>query len=361
MFIRTPRLEIYTDRIENNAREVIKMCRAHGAQVACVTKVMSAHPAILHALENAGADMIADSRILNMQSIANTGLDLPTLLLRTPAPSRVPDVVRCADYSLNSSVRTIELLSQAAQLLNRTHKVIIMVDVGDLREGVWPDRVVSVVQAASKLPCIEIVGLGTNLACYGGVIPTIENMQMLVNIRDACRKATGLPLDLLSGGNSANLPLLASGGTPKEINHFRIGETITLGRNVLDRSPWPGTRQDTIRIVAEVLEVERKPSVPIGQRAQDAFGGYLEFVDRGIRKRALCNIGRQDVVVDGITPEDEGIIVLGGSSDHLVLDVEEAEHEVKLGDEIGFFPSYGSLLAATTSPYMQKVVIRDRN
>jgi len=359
MFTRTPRLEIYTDRIGTNARIIINLCRAHGAQVACVTKVMGAHPAILQALEAAGADMIADSRILNLQSIANTGVMLPVLLLRSPAPSRVADVIRCADYSLNSSLETIELLSQAAQLLKRSHKVIVMVDIGDLREGIWPDRVVSVVRKAAKLPRIEIVGLGANLACFGGVIPTIENMQMLVDLRDACRKATGLSLDLISGGNSANLPLLASGGMPKEINHFRIGEAITLGRNVLDRSPWPGTHQDTIRVVAEVIEVERKPSIPIGARAQDAFGGHVEFVNRGIRKRALCNIGRQDVVVDGIVPEDKGIIVLGGSSDHLVLDVEEAEHEVRIGDEVGFFPTYGSLLAATTSPYMQKVVIKD--
>jgi hypothetical protein len=118
---------------------------------------------------------------------------------------------------------------------------------------------------------------------------------------------------------------------PKEINHFRIGEAITLGRNVLDRSPWPGTRQDTIRIVAEVIEVECKPSIPIGSRGQDAFGSQVEFVDRGIRKRALCNIGRQDILVDGITPEDPGIIVLGGSSDHLVLDVEEANRKSGLG------------------------------
>lgn len=358
MFVRTPRLEIYTDRIETNARAVINLCKAHGAKVACVTKVMGAHPAILHALERAGADMIADSRILNLQSIANTGLTLPVMLLRSPAPSRVVDVIRSADYSLNSSLETIELLSKAAQLLKHSHKVIVMVDVGDLREGIWPDRLVSVIREAARYPRIEIVGLGTNLACYGGVIPTTENMQMLVELRDACRMATGLPLDILSGGNSANLPLLASGGMPKEINHFRIGEAITLGRNVLDRSPWPGTRQDTLRVVAEVVEVECKPSVPIGMRAQDAFGGHVDFVDRGIRKRALCNIGRQDIMVDGVTPEDDGIVVLGGSSDHLVLDVEDARHNVHVGDEIAFFPSYGSLLTATTSPYVQKVVLK---
>ena len=359
MYIRAPRLEIYTDRIERNARTVIGLCREHGAEVACVTKVMSAHPAILHALDAAGADMIADSRISNLESIANTGLTLPILLLRVPTPSRVVDVIRCADISLNSSVETIELLSRAARLLKRTHKAIVMVDLGDLREGVWPDHVVSVVRDAARFPNVEIVGLGTNLACYGGVVPTTENMRMLVDLRDACREATDLPLDVISGGNSANLPLLASGGMPKEINHFRIGEAITLGRNVLDRTPWPGTRQDTIRVVAEVVEVERKPSLPLGRRGQDAFGEHIEFVDRGVRKRAICNVGRQDIVVNGLTPEDEGIIVLGGSSDHLVLDVEEAHSDVRLGDEIGFFPSYGSLLAATTSPYMQKSIIRD--
>lgn len=358
MYIRTPRIEIYVDRIEINARAIIELCRAHGIQVACVTKVMSAHPAVLQALEAAGADMIADSRIMNLQSIATVGSSLPTLMLRSATPSRVVDIVRCADYSLNSSAESMELLSRAARLVNRVHKVIVMVDVGDLREGIWPDRVASVVRDSISLRGIEIVGLGANLACFGGVIPTSENMQQLVDIRNACRKATGLPLNLISGGNSSALPLLVSGGLPPEINHLRIGEAITLGRNVIDRSEWPGTRQDTVRVVAEVIEIERKPSIPIGPRGQNAFGEEAEIVDRGVRRRAICNIGRQDIVVEGITPEDRGIIVLGGSSDHLVLDVEEAESMVRVGDEIGFFPTYGSLLAATTSPYMQKVVLR---
>ena len=355
---RTPRLEIFPDRIKANATAVVNLCHAHQAQVACVTKVTSAHPAVVHALEAGGADMMADSRIRNLQAMANTGLERPLMLLRIPAPSRVLDIVRCADLSLNSSLETIQLLSAAAGAAGVVHQILVMVDVGDLREGVWPDQAVDLVRQAARLPHLQVAGLGCNLACYGGVIPSVQNMQALIEVRDRCREASGLDLNLLSGGNSANLPLLLSGQMPPEINHFRIGEAIILGRNVIDRSPWPGTRQDTFRLVAEVVEVETKPSIPIGDLGQDAFGGTPTFVDRGLRRRAICNIGRQDVVVDGIEPEDPGIIVLGGSSDHLILDVEDAAEPVKVGSELAFFPGYGALLALSTSPYVQKTVLR---
>jgi len=230
--------------------------------------------------------------------------------------------------------------------------------VGDLREGVWPTHAVGLMKEAAKLRGIEIVGMGCNLACYGGIVPSVEHMNTLISVRDECRAATGLPLPLLSGGNSANLPLLLAGAMPDEINHLRIGETIMLGRNVTDGTPFPGTRQDTFRLFAEVIEVESKPSVPIGRRGRDAFGAPAEFADRGMRKRAICVIGRQDVVVDGIEPEDRGIAVLGGSSDHLVLDVEEAGTDVRVGDELSFFPNYGALLALSTSPYVAKTVVK---
>jgi predicted amino acid racemase len=358
VFRRTPRLEVYIDRIAQNARVIIELCRSRGVDVACVTKVMGAHPALVRALEGAGAAMIADSRMTNLESIANSELGVPTMLLRPPTPSRVVDVVRLAAYSLNSSVETVRLLSRAAEVTGTSHRVVIMVDLGDLREGVWPDRVVEVVRGCAHLPRIDVVGLGTNLACFGGVVPTTANMQELVDLREACRAASDLPLDLLSGGNSANLPLLVAGGMPPEINHLRIGEAITLGRNVLDRTPWPGTRQDTLRLVGEVIEVASKPSVPAGLRAQDAFGDLIEFVDRGVRRRAILNMGRQDLLADGLAPDDPGIIVLGASSDHLVIDVEDAVERVELGHEVGFCPSYGSVLAASTSISMHKVVLR---
>ena len=354
---RTPRLELFPERIAANARAVVGLCHRHGVQVAGVAKGAAAHPAVLRALAAGGADMLADSRVPNLRAAARIGLEHPRLLLALPTPSRARDVVRWADVSLNSSLETLRLLSRAAASRGVRHQVVIMVDLGDLREGVWPDRAVALVRGAAALPGLQVLGLGSNLACFGGVIPATGNMEALVALRDTCREATGLGLDLLSGGNSANLPLLLAGGMPSAINHLRIGETILLGRNVLDRSPWPGTRQDTFRLVAEVVEVERKPSAPIGARGQDAFGQHPVFVDRGRRLRAICNLGRQDVRVDGITAELPGIVVLGGSSDHLILDVEDCGEPVAVGTELAFAPGYGALLALSTSPYVSKAVM----
>jgi predicted amino acid racemase len=353
----TPRLEIYPQRIEENGRVVINAFHQHGAQVACVTKAIRAHLAVVDALVASGADMLADSRVSNLEALMKHKPGQPRLLLRVPTPSQAFEVVRSADYSLNSSLITLERLSLAAIALHKNHSVIIMIELGDLREGIQPANAISFLRTAIRLAGINIIGLGCNLACYGGVMPTAENMQQLVSIRDTCRRATGLTLDLLSGGNSSALSLLYSGEMPAEINHFRIGESILLGRNVLDRNPWPGTRQDTFRLVAEVIELECKPSLPVGLRGQDAFGNQPQFVNRGLRHRAICNIGRQDILPEGLIPHNSGIIILGASSDHLILDVEDAGERLEVGQEISFSPNYGALLAASTSDYISKVIV----
>ncbi|MGM0599901.1 MAG: alanine/ornithine racemase family PLP-dependent enzyme [Candidatus Rifleibacteriota bacterium] len=354
---KTPRLEIYPERIKQNAKAVIKQCHQNKIKVACVTKVVSAHPRVARALEEAGADMLADSRLENIEKLRKAGFKGPFLLLRLPSISKAHEVVELADYSLNSSFKTLEALSEAACQKNLLHRVIIMIDVGDLREGTWPAKAPELVKKAGELKGLEAVGLGCNLACYGGVKPSAENMKLLIDTVEKCREYSGLELPVICGGNSSGLPIMREGKLPEEINLYRIGESIILGRNVTDRSPWPETRQDTFVTVGEVIEAEMKPSLPIGDRGQDAFGETQEFVDRGNRKRVICNLGRQDVLVDGITPIDEGIIVLGGSSDHLILDVHDSRCEYQVGDEIGFYPDYGALLALSTSEYVHKVVI----
>ena len=354
----TPRLEIHPQHIAQNARAILDLCHANHVQVASVGKVVCAHPEVMRTLEDSGADMLADSRLENLAEIRKSGTRLPLMLLRAPTPSRAAEAIQLADISLVSDAATIEQLSDAAIEVDKIHKVILMIDLGDLREGVWPDRAEAVLRSVISLPNIEVIGLGANLACYGGVIPTTANMQQLVSLRSELEKNLAVSLPVLCGGNSANLPLLLANAMPPEINLLRIGETILLGRNVLDRSPFPGTRQDTFHLVAEIIELERKPSVPLGSRGQDAFGGEPEFVDRGTRRRAICNIGRQDVSISNLTPVDPGIIILGGSSDHLILDVEDAERTYNTGDEVSFLPGYAALLAASTSPYVKKVVVK---
>ena len=355
----TPRLEIYPQRITENARAIVQLCHSNGITAACGAKVACGHPAVIRALEAGGTDILTDSRLENLDSIRNNGTSLPLMLLRIPTPSRVHEVVRLADITLVSDLETTRKLSDAAIKIQVIHKVILMIDLGDLREGIWPDRVIDVLRVMIELPGIEVIGLGCNLACFGGVIPTTEKMQQLIDIRDNAEAVLGIRLPVLCGGNSANLPLLLEGKMPAQINMLRIGETIILGLNVLDRSPFPGTRQDTFRLVAEIIELEEKPSIPIGMRGQDAFGGVPEFPDRGIRRRAICNIGRQDVVIDNLVPEDPGIIILGGSSDHLLIDVQDASCILSTGDEVAFSPGYAALLAANTSKYVEKLVIEE--
>jgi len=353
----TPRLEINVRKIEENAEHIINLCHAKGIEVAGVTKVVTANKEVVRALIGAGVDYLADSRLENLQAIRRLGTGIPLMLLRIPAIHQAKRVVEIADISLNSSVETIKQLSLAAAAHQCTHKVILMVDLGDLREGVWPDHVIPILQEVKNLPAIEIIGLGSNLMCYGGIIPTREKMQVLVDLREQCRQETGLRLPVLNGGNSANLPLVLSGDMPSEINQLRIGETILLGRSVIDRSVWPEMHQDTFKIVAEVVELERKPSLPVGLQGQDAFGSVPQFIDRGYRQRAICNIGRQDVVIENLQPVDPGVIILGGSSDHLILDVENTCQKVALGQEISFIPGYAALLAASTSKYLHKVIL----
>lgn len=353
----SPRLEIFPERIKYNASAIINQCHAAGVKVACVTKVVCAHEAVARAMVEAGADMLADSRTENLQKLREAGFKGPFMLLRLPTLSRVDEVVAAADYSLNSSLTTLKALSDAALKVGKKHNVIIMVDVGDLREGVWPDKAIDLVNSASKLQGINVAGMGCNLACFGGVFPSETNMKLIVDTVNACRESSGLEIPIICAGNSSGLPILSEGQLPSQVNFYRIGEAIVLGRNVINRDPWPGTRQDTVVLIAEVIEAETKPSMPIGDRGQDAFGETQEFVDMGLRKRVICNVGRQDVVVDGLEPVDKGIVILGGSSDHLIIDVTDSERQIKVGDEIAFYPGYGALLALSTSDYVQKAVI----
>jgi predicted amino acid racemase len=352
-----PHVAIDLARIEHNARELVGLCARHGIAVTGVTKGVCGHPDVARAMLRGGCVSIGESRLENVARLREAGVETSFMLLRVPPLSAVDEVVTAVDVSLNSELEVLRALSDAAARRGRIHDVIVMVDLGDLREGVWPDELVPFVRELLRLSGVRLAGLGANLTCYAGVVPTEENMGRLVRCAEEVESAFGLRLRCLSGGNSSALPLIAAGKMPSRIDHARIGEAILLGRETLRRTPWPGTFQDAFLLRAEVIEEKAKPSVPIGERAQDAFGRRPAFPERGEIERALVNVGREDVVPEGLVPLDSRLAILGATSDYLVVDVTAAEGEVKVGDELIFAPDYAALLALMSSAYVEKRVV----
>jgi len=347
-------LEVDLDKIRRNTARIVEGCHAQGIAVLGVTKGFTAIHQIVTAMVQGGVDGLADSRLENIEELRSRGFGQHITLLRIPRLSNVSEVVRYADVSVNSEVTVIQALAQAAQQAGRVHQVILMVDVGDLREGVLQDDVLSTVEQISRMKGVHLQGLGTNMGCFGGILPEQENLGVLVNLRNAVQDKLGVMIDVISGGGTSSLILVETKKMPAGVNQLRIGEGILLGTDTTNSRVIPGLCHDAFILRAEVIEVKYKPSMPIGNVGRDAFGNIPHFVDRGIRNRAILALGKQDVNIEGVRPVDERIEVMGASSDHLIVDITDSQRDVQVGDEMSFHLTYAGLLSACDSKYVKK-------
>lgn len=349
-----PLIEVNLDKITQNTRVMTDLCACFKIQVAGVTKVACGSPHVAQAMLSGGVRQIADARLENLVRLRENGVCGDLLLLRIPMLSQAPDVVAYADLSLNSELEVIGGLSREALRRNKKHKIILMIDVGDLREGVLPEDAPEVVERILAMDGVTLEGIGTNLSCYGGIIPSLTNMSMLVEVADRLESRFKIHLNIISGGNTGVVSLVREGKIHPRINHLRIGEGILLGVNSLDRQPLPDMAQDAFVLKAEIIELNQKPTVPVGEQGQDAFGGAPKFKDRGVRARAILGLGREDIDVANIAPLDEQAEVLGASSDHLLVDIQNCRRAYRVGEVMAFRMGYSALLAAMTSPYVAK-------
>ena len=232
-----------------------------------------------------------------------------------------------------------------------------MVDLGDLREGYYKEEdLYEAIEEILTLDWIKLKGLGVNLTCYGGVIPKYDILYVLTELKNTIEEKYNIELDIISGGNSSTVYLLNE-ELPKEINNLRLGEAIILGRESAYQKTIEGSDQNPFTLEAQVIEVKEKPSVPTQEIGRDAFGQVPTFVDRGIRKRILCAVGKQDIDLETLFPTDKDLIILGGSSDHLIIDGSDSKNDYKVGDILSFHMEYVSMLRIMTSEYIEKHVI----
>lgn len=342
------RLEIRLDQVADNARRLVERCGRQGITVTAVTKAMLGAPELARSLS--GVHSLGDSRVENIERLRKAGIVAPLLLLRTPMPSQVAAVVAANVTSVNTEREVLEALSSAARSAGVIHDVMVMVEMGDLREGLMPAALLPTIRDLLALSNVRLCGLGTNLACRNGIEPSVLNMAELSATVADIEATFGIEIDMVSGGNSANLAWALGSGSTGRINNLRLGEAILLGREPLHRQAIAGLHTTSFKLVAEVIESQRKPTKPWGTAGQNSFGERVDVLDQGDIWQTILAVGRQDTdVADLHAPT--GVEILAASSDHLITATSERRHA---GEEIEFEVGYSALLRSMTSPFVAK-------
>ncbi len=333
-----PLLSIDLCKIEHNTKALVERCTNQGIEVIGVTKCCLGSLPIAEVMSKSGVSAIGDSRLASLRKLARAGI-FPLTMLRQPMKAEAKEVVKIVDISLISQLDAAISLSKEAAFVKKEHSIILMIEAGDLREGILPGDVLDFFERTQNLPYLKFLGIGTNVACMEGTSPSTKNLELLKELSDSIENKFGTKVSVISGGNSSALKLLERGEIPQGINQIRIGEGILLGQDTVDYEPLEGFYQDAFLLSAEVIEVQEK-----------ALHGKAD----SWRKQAVLALGRQDIADGRIKPLTLGLEILRTSSDHLVLNLNDCPERIKVGDTLTFIPSYFALLAAMTSPFVQK-------
>ena len=350
-----PRILFSLGKIKKNTENIVSIAKKYNININGITKSVCGNIDIAKAMIEGGVTVIGDSRIENLKFLKENGITKDLMLIRSPMISEASEVIKYCDISLNTEISVIEKLSHFAKEQKKIHKVVLMVEMGDLREGILKEDFSDFINKCKNFKNIEIFGVGMNLACYGGIIPTQEKISEFEDFVMEIEKKKNISFKMVSGGNSAVLPLFFKNFKTNRITDLRIGEGILLGRETVNGTLIENNYGDTFFLEAEIIELKEKPSIPFGEQGRDAFGIIPSFKDYGIIKRALLAIGEQDTYMEDLIPLDKDIEILGMSSDHLILKVNSDKY--KVGDILKFFIKYGALVKAFTSKYVKKEIV----
>ncbi len=352
------RVTINLEALQHNFQVIDGWMKDHGSTWTLVTKVLCGHADTIKGLELLGVRSMADSRLANLEVVRETVPDVETWYLRVPHWPAIADIVRLADVSLNTELETIHAINEEAGKQGKVHKIIVMIELGDLREGILPGALVDFYKAIFELPNIEVWGIGANLGCLSGTVPNVDQLTQLMMYRELLELKFNKKLPMISAGASSVLPLLLEGSVPHEINNFRIGEALFLGTDLVNSGTLEGLRDDAVTLEADIAEIKEKSLVPLGETtSMSPFEAFKQEDtqpgERGLR--AVITMGQLDTEMGGLTPLNPNHQVVGASSDLSVVSVTEAEG-LRVGDTIRFRPSYGALVRLMAGKYVTKQV-----
>lgn len=326
---------------------------------AIVTKLLCGNRKFLTEILQFDIHQVCDSRVSNLKAIKEINSNVETIYIKPPAKRAISGVVRYADISMNTEIETIKLLSQEAQKQNKIHKVIIMIELGELREGIMREAFVHFYEKIFQLKHIEVIGIGTNLSCVYGVLPNHDKLIQLSLYAQLIEAKFHKKIKYISGGSSVTIPLISQKLLPKGINHFRIGETLFLGMDVYHNAPFKKMKTNVFILSSEIIELILKPTLPMGDMGSNRQGNSLNFDKSLVGKssyRAIIDIGLLDIDTHNLSPVDTSLSIVGASSDMFVVDLGENRQQYKVGDTIEFSLNYLGTVQIINSKYIDKYV-----
>lgn len=344
-------------KLKANYEYLTKLFNKHNIQWTIVSKMLCGNELFVRQLLELGVKQVSDSRVSNLKVVKSINPNVETIYIKPPAKRSVKGVVKYADISMNTEIDTIQLISEEASRLNKTHKIIIMIELGELREGVMGDSFINFYEKVFNLKNIEVIGVGANLSCLYGVLPNHDKLIQLSLYKQLIEAKFNRKLMYVSGGSSVTIPLIFKKSLPKGINHFRVGETLYLGTDVYHDKPFKNMNSDVFKLYTEIIELIEKPIVPNGDMGTNVDGKQFDFDDNLIGEttyRAIVDIGLLDVEQKHIKPIDNDISIVGASSDMFVVDLGLNNKNYKVGDLIEFKMDYMGTLRIISSNYIDK-------
>ncbi len=348
-----PCIEVDLNKIRYNTRYLVGRLTSCGINVTGVTKAVCGHPAIGNAMLAGGATELAEARVANVERLRRAGIKCPISMIRTPMLSQVDQIVRICETSYNTEIDVIERLAAAARKIKTIHNIVLMVEMGDMREGVMPKDLEALALEVLKMPGVALKGIGANFACLTGKAPDAAAMAIFSALANEIEGACGHVLATVSGGNSANLSWALRPGPTGRISDLRLGEAILLGIDPGSGNKISGLFDDAITLTAEVIEAKVKPEPVVLAFPNPAVKALRLVQQNHHNARSILAIGEQDTDTLGLTPP-AGITLLGATSDHMV--VQTSRSELRAGSELKFQLNYSALMRAMNAPDVAKIM-----
>lgn len=353
-------LELHKDKLRHNYEFLDKLFKKNNVKWGLVTKMLCGNRTYLKEIIDLGADQLFDSRISNLKTIKSISKEVETVYIKPPAKRSIKSIVKYADMSFNTDLETIMLLSEEAGKQKKVHKVLIMIELGDLREGVMGEDLINFYSEIFRLPNIEVVGLGANLNCLNGVMPTQDKLIQLSLYKQLIEATFNVKLPLVSGGASITIPMLMKQQLPFGLNHFRVGETLFFGNNLITGKTIKGMRSGVLKFYGEIIELSEKPMVPVGPLGTNVAGETPHINEEDYGKtswRAILDFGLLDIDPKDIRPVNKQLEFTGASSDMLVYDLGDRKYNYKVTGTVAFVLNYMGALNLLNSNYITKHVV----